>query len=244
MRVAFIHFPKTGGTTLHNFLLKAFTKKKVCPERFNNFDRFSDNDLQQYDFFSGHMDFRNLRRVASPAYTITVLREPKDRILSLYYFWRAHSNAVIEKNNLAGPRVAKQLSLLEFLNCETGGIPASINNFYTRWLLGMTITGPNGRLAIDDEQALRVAMHNLLTIDEVGFLDQMPDFIRKVGKRLALEIPEEIPKERSAENFGKDLNTEHVVREKITPEIDSRLNELVRVDQRLYDSARRLLAVG
>lgn len=243
MRVALIHFPKTGGTTLHDFIVTAFDKEKICPERLNEFDRFSDEDLQQYDYFSAHMDFRNLRRVARPAYTITVLREPKARLISLYYFWRAQSDALIEKHNLVGPRLAKRLSMLEFLNWQGDGIPSNINNFYTRYLIGMNTTGPNGLLALGDKEALRVATRNLLTIDEIGFLDQMPELMARVGARLRLEVPEEIPRARSAQNFGKDPNTEAVERVEITPEIDARLDELVRLDQVLYQNARRLFDV-
>ena len=82
-RIVFMHFPKTGGTSLHRYMVAAFAKERVCPERFNVFDRFSDEDLKRYDYFSAHMDYRNLRRCANPAFTMTVLREPKARILSL-----------------------------------------------------------------------------------------------------------------------------------------------------------------
>jgi len=241
MRVALMHFPKTGGTTVHDFLKTAYNADQICPERFNNFNRFSVEELQKFDYFSAHMDFSNLCRIGKPVYTVTILREPKAQIMSLYYFWRAQSDSHIEKHKLAGPALAKKLSLLEFLNTQEHGIPANINNYYTRNLLGMNTTGQNGRLVVSDEDALRIAMRNLLTFDEIGFLDDIPSLLTRMGKLLGLEVPKKIPRARTSDNFGKDPNTEKVSREKITPEIDARLDELTRLDRVIYENARRML---
>ena len=240
LRVALLHLPKTGGTSLHDYLSGHFTHDATCPERFRNFDRFTPAQLKGYDYFSAHMDYAALRRIPRPVYTITILREPKARILSLYYFWRSHTWETIEAGKLTGPRKAKELGLLDFLRTTTDGIPGNIDNIYVRSLLGSYWAGPRGRLVLSDDEALRVAMRNLLTIDTVGFMEDMPGLFAEVSQRTGFEMPAELPWARSSEKFGTEAGSEKVEREVITPEIDRRLNHLTRVDRIFYENARRL----
>lgn len=126
VRVALFHFPKTGGTSLHRFLAPLFDAAEICPERIRNFDRFTPEQLAGYSYFSAHMDFARLQLIPGPLYTITVLREPKARVLSLYHFWRAHSWQIIEARNLKGPRLAKEKGLLAFLRHRADGCRSTL----------------------------------------------------------------------------------------------------------------------
>lgn len=242
MRVALMHLPKTGGTTLHDLLLPNFQKDAVCPERFNNFDRFSDEDLNSYKFFSAHMDFRNLSRVSSSSYTITLLRDPKQRILSLYYFWKAQTRDHIDRHDMIGPRRAKDMPLREFLEDLPDFLRKDFDNVYVRNLIGPLWTGRGGALMLQGDDALRIAMRNLLKIDEVGFTTEISDLIKRVFSTLKVDPPVQLPRSRAFENFGQDdPNTEKVEKEEITPEIDALLDELTFLDRQLYESARILL---
>ncbi|NDW01337.1 sulfotransferase family 2 domain-containing protein [Salipiger sp. PrR002] len=240
MRVALVHFPKTGGTSLHDFLVDKFPPKAVCPERIRSFERFTREELQQFDYFSAHMDFARLSLLPGPLYTITVLREPKARILSLYYFWRAHSWRIIEARNLTGPRRAKELGLLEFLKHRSDGIPSDVDNYYARSLLGRHWSGPRGEIVVSDEDALRLAMRNLLTIDTIGFTEDMAGLFQQVTRRLGVEMPAEMPWARSSKNQVNLPDMEAVEREQITPEIDAQLNKLTRLDRVIYENAKRM----
>ena len=242
LRVALFHIPKTGGTSLHDYLQGHFPPEKTCPERFRGFDRFKPEQLRAYDYFSAHMDYGILKRLPGPLYTITILREPKARILSLYYFWRSHSAETIERLNLVGPRAAKKMGLLEFLRSADHGIPANVNNILVRTMLGESWTGPGGRLVLHDDEAIRVAMRNLLTIDTVGFVEDMPALFEEVSQRMGVPMPEELPWARSSKNFGTESGSEKVEREEITPEIERRLNHLTRLDRVLYNNARVMFA--
>ena len=241
MRVALMHLPKTGGTSIHRLLVKEFETDQICPERFNGFQQYSDEELKQYKLFSAHMDFQNLTRVAQPAFTVTLLRDPKQRILSLYYFWKSQRWPHIEKHNLAGPRFAKENSLRDFLKDLPVYLAKDVDNAYARNLIGRLVSGPIGQFPMPDDEVVRVCVRNLLQFDKVGFLDSIDDTVKDVFESTSLPVPPVVPKARARENFGKDdPNTEPVEQEEVTDEIDALLSKYTSLDNKIYEIARAL----
>jgi hypothetical protein len=55
-RLVFRHLPRTGGTTLHHHLSAHFAPDQICPERFSRLERYSESQLEQWRFFSGHFN--------------------------------------------------------------------------------------------------------------------------------------------------------------------------------------------
>ena len=243
-RVVLFHFPKTGGTSLHDFLVPHFPRETICPERLRNLDRLDPAQLAAYRYVSAHMDYERFRLIPAPRYAITVLREPKARILSLYYFWRAHSWKVIEERGLHGPRRAKELGLLEFLRHRTGGLPSDTDNYYARSLIGRHWVGPRGEMRLSDEEALPLALERLGEFDIVGFTEDMPDLFRQVTSRLGIAMPREMPWALSSQERARHPDMEEVAREEITPEIDAELDHLTRLDRVIYEEARRRFGRG
>lgn len=242
MRIAFMHVPKTAGTTLHEFLCRGFGEERICPERFNDFSRFSRDDLRSYDLFSGHMTYATLKTIPGPLYTITVLRKPTDRIVSLYYFWRSFTDEHIERHDLHGPRLARRLSFLDFLRYRDEGIPDNIDNVYARTLA----TYPErdgGKTAVPtDRELVETAMENLGTFDLVGFSDELPALVAKIGALLEMDVPDPLPRLRSADDAGKDPITEKVTREPMTADIEAELERLTRADRAIYERAKTLFS--
>ncbi|WP_226629352.1 sulfotransferase domain-containing protein [Alloyangia pacifica] len=233
------HFPKTGGTSLHEFLAPHFPREAICPERLRDLDRLGAEQLAGYRYVSAHMDYDRFRLLPEPRYAITVLREPKARILSLYYFWRAHSRQVIEERGLHGPRLARELGLLEFLRHRSDGLPSDTDNYYARSLLGRHWVGPRGEMRLSDEAALQAALSHLPEFDTIGFTEDMPGLFRQVTARLGIAMPKEMPWARSSRSYDAQPNMEEVTREEITPEIDAELDRLTRLDRVIYEEARR-----
>ncbi len=243
-----MHIPKTGGTTLHKLLVSHFSKGEFCPERFNQLaKKYSQDELSQYKFFSGHYDRHNVEYIPQQCKVITILREPKSRILSLYYFWKAHKDEIIEKNNLGGPKIAKQLSLLEFLKCQKQGIPANIDNIQVRTLLGKMYVGQNGEYLPNNgqttlkEQALEKAISYLDSMFAFGILEKYDEAVAYICNLLDIETPKVIPVTRNSKKNYEDKKFEPVEKEEITPEIEKELERLTELDTQLYEYAKNKL---
>lgn len=240
--LVFFHIPKTGGSTIHDLLSNEFASARICPERFNNLDKMSRRELVQYDLFSGHFDRNSIQRLPNRPRVITVLREPKSRILSLYYYWKSHRPEVIEKQNLGGPRLAHQYGLLEFLRCPTPRIAPNIDNVHVRSMLGRIWVGPNREFRVADEVALKRAKYYLNSLFDYGIMEDLDSFVARVFPRLGFAIPAKVPRRNSHQEFARVTMMQVIEREEITPEIDAELERLTHLDQRLYRYACDQLA--
>jgi hypothetical protein len=243
-KLIFIHIPKTGGTTLHYILVQNYKADEICPERFNKLNYYDRQAISTFLFYSGHFDVGQLQNIDPPYKRITLLREPRSRILSLYYFWRAHKWSIIERNQLDGPRVAKSLDLLRFLRCRTAAIPGNIDNIQTRTLLGPIFVGHDGGYrhmgaAIDKSEALARACEQIDAFDFVGLTEEFDESLRRLCALLGVERPAHVPRARDHRNAEADPNLEKIEREIVTPEIEAELDRLTELDAPLYAYARR-----
>lgn len=88
-RLIFLHLPKTAGQSCYKLLENCYEASRLCPARENyHLVGKSIHDLQNYDAFYGHLDWSLLDCVGHDAFSFTVLREPKQRIVSFYFFLR------------------------------------------------------------------------------------------------------------------------------------------------------------
>ena len=239
-RLVFLHIPKTGGTSLHNYLIRQYEPNQVCPERFNNLHKWSSDDLFKYHFFSGHFDMGNVTYIPGEKRIITVFREPKARILSLYFFWKAHRESVIEKAKLQGPRLAKKLSLLEFLRYDDRvpvNIPANIDNVMTRTLIGRIHVGKNREYTCSKSEAVGRAKAAIDNMACFGIMEDFEKSIRRITSFLGIPCPDQIPHERNSRDPSPNSIVEPIEREEITEEISAELEKLTEEDTIVYNYA-------
>jgi hypothetical protein len=103
-----MHIPKTSGTSLSAALRKAIRPRTAVTgfdrstfgafTAFHTFDpqlqrSFHQEAVPAADFVSGHLAFSTLTANAGDAQLVTVLREPRSRLVSNWLFWRTRPEA-------------------------------------------------------------------------------------------------------------------------------------------------------
>jgi hypothetical protein len=235
-KVVFVHIPKAAGTTVHQLLLKHFPREQICDQRFNTLKDASPETLSPFRLFSGHYDWTSVRQITGNPFIFTLLRDPEERILSLYYFWRSHRWDYIKAANLAAPSYAKERNLLDFLSSDAGPIVSNIDNKLTRVFAG-EYNNPRRGFGMSDESAVDLACRRLDSLDFVGFQHDMQASVSALFRRLGLPAPKNVHVARRFADLPKNPKLEPVEREEITDEIAAQLRRLTTRDRQVYRHA-------
>lgn len=162
INAVFIHIPKTAGTTVRTVL--------GCSE-YRRLKNIPDNVPQHVSF--GHLDYAHLVKkgyvdpeFAKSAFTFAFVRNPYDRTVSLYEYYRK-----IDK-------VSHSLSFPEFVwRLQDGVSPLGLWN-----QKGWSQCNP------------QVRWTEKLDLNFIGSFENLESEIRSVAALIGAEVPEEIPR--------------------------------------------------
>lgn len=242
-RVIFVHIHKTAGTALrtcagthiHHAMWSENDAEQLALKRVANEHEYQRSLTQLPGLISGHFSHYSTARAFDDtgAKFFTVLRSPKERVLSLYYFLQAHKIPIMVPTNAReGAYIAKSHNLAEFLACPA--VASTIDNYMIRALSRYTppaLFSPLTRFQIDDaKNALRDKF--IFAVQER--LDEgSPFFFRMLGIPVQ-SVPQENVRKVREEN---DPHMEPVAIQPITPQAKRLLERLTQHDQELYDYA-------
>jgi Sulfotransferase family len=133
IRPVFLHIPKTAGLSIRHALA----------ERYNPCWSVSvtvDGDMPRVwtmpewkfhrcAYYAGHFGMETVRRVTAEKFVFTFLREPFDRVLSHYYYFKR------EDIPIQGAKLAKKLPLLDYLKCDDPAVRDSMEDRQARQLI-------------------------------------------------------------------------------------------------------------
>ena len=89
--VCFIHLEKCGGTTLDAAISSDFADGDIFRTDNIRMYRFAPSELANFKYISGHMDYNDTVHLPyKTVFRIAVLREPVERLISVYRFQKAH----------------------------------------------------------------------------------------------------------------------------------------------------------
>ncbi len=86
--IVFLHLPKTGGQTIHHAVGAVVGARNISPLRVMSQVKQGPVFPPGYRFHSGHLDWTTLEEVAGDPFVFTVLRDPRERLGSFYFFMR------------------------------------------------------------------------------------------------------------------------------------------------------------
>lgn len=187
-RVAFVHVPKSAGSSIKNAVTQRCAAASIAPIQldrvlFGSFDRFDEmpartrstiavdgpGEIDGFDVVMWHFGFASLAPHFAPADTMTVLREPRSRLLSHYTFWRGWSSARhADWDPYDASRRAVSATFGEFLQDPT--VASQTDNLVTRMLLAPHPSIPADGF-IDDGALEELAALGGALLDDFGFAD-------------------------------------------------------------------------
>ena len=146
-RLCFIHIPKCSGNSVLDYLFNLYGRNSTfLGKNHIPFDHEycaqEPSALTKYRLYPGHIHWNTVvTRLPQDTTKFTLLREPVDRLLSLYFFWRGMKESVARTfGNEAYEAVllTKKLDVMDWLQCDNHFIRNGRTNAYARYL----VSGP------------------------------------------------------------------------------------------------------
>ena len=204
-RIGFMHVPRTSGTTLVREIGRevgagrsAYAFDPVLFGDFTDFDslarphrRMVHLDARRLprraDLLAGHLSRATLQ-AAGRETLMTVLREPRSRLLSHWMFWRNHTDADLRPLGRWGERVKlARAPLSAFLSDPS--VACQTDNIVTRMLLWPDPRIPvDGHIEPDADEGLREAA--IAALDRFAFADliENPGLHANLGTWLGMSL--------------------------------------------------------
>ena len=228
----FLHIQKCAGNSLIDILQGHVPARKTLKGHLLHANAPEiKKPIQNYKLIVGHNTYHDMSLLPVDPVYITMLRDPIERILSLYYFWRSHRWDYIERYDLKGPRLAKQLPLADFIEHEAPEAKLSIRNAQASQFLN----GLRGSPELPDHELLRIAKQRLDTCAFVGITERFEPSIDLLCHIFGWQRPDTTRYvNQSSSNERKHPRYEPTKRPPLDETIRKRLVELNGADIPLY----------
>lgn len=253
--IVFLHIHKTAGTSIINHLREAFGEN-IFRDKEDSVQHYSPAFLSRYSVFAGHFNYDSIKYIPKRHKSIfTFVREPKSRLISFYYFLKAHEPSTPNYARWDLAQLANVLKIEPFFEDErvrnTTGIAVNWNKM-TRAIMGnkqwkeWRLSVPQmSRSEFEDTVANEIRPAILQRLKEFIFVGLQEDFDRSV--ELLFDILGKAPPERKrsdnalADLVGSDPNLKkNVEKEPVTPRLHATLDNLVQLDNIVYELAVEL----
>lgn len=190
--VVFIHVPKTGGTSINSYFKEFVGSKRSGLALFYD-ESFADNaDLfarkaRNARFVTGHMPWTVFESFRSEnTYAFTFLRDPYDRLRSLYHHAVNLPPSVRDDEDM---RLVKNMSLKEFLASRHPVVRLAADNFLARQFTGALKLKELPETQEDRQRLAAAAIRNLSTLNLIGFNEDFDSAFSEIAQVAGLPPP-------------------------------------------------------
>lgn len=241
--LVFIHLQKTGGMSLRALLQTHFPADRICPMIDNNLHLLSVAELGRYDLFAGHFDRSCLSLIPrNRIRTVSLLRDPRARLVSFYRFHKAHP-PIDEFADNVFVRFANELSAEQFFERHEIRSAAEVYNHYVIALgrsFAWFIQNQPSPAKNDLDRALADAKQFVDTLTGIGITEHFEKSIKLIYESLQLPPPSSVPPLNVTDKPTEwDARFRKVDPVTMTPRLAAALEDLTAYDCELYQYALR-----
>jgi len=226
-----MHIQKTAGTSITEAVRPYYQNDVVSHGDYLNYDTASLNNVR---FISGHFGFEYARQFMDGRYSFTFLRDPVDRILSLYYFSRSRDPAEFPIY-----RAAHEMDLADYLRAgfDREDVYAYLWNLQA-WQLACGWDDPQEREIpnFTEEQILGRAKAHMMEFHYVGLVENIAVDSKVILANLHVPVPTAL--------VPANLTPGRPHRDDLPAATIRLAEELTRLDAALYEHAKDLSKRG
>jgi hypothetical protein len=244
----FIHVEKTGGTSLQNMLLEAFGPARVFNEHQDSLHLHSPAELSMYSAFAGHFNHDSLAYIPRRELKVFMfVREPIQRLLSLYSFWRSHDPSAPHFHE--SMQLARDLGIDEYYALtETARSPSTWNHMTwcvmgnRQWRVWLRLlASARGERRARLIESLRVPIRERLReFCFVGLQEKFAQSCRELFGIIARPCPE-VRADHSVEQLSATTAyIKKTAKPALTPRAIEVMSGLVELDTILYEEAKTM----
>ena len=177
-QLCLLHIPKTAGSTLTSIVDSNFHINEIFPS--STVGRFSSDELERYKLFRDHFDYNIHRFFKKKPLYMTILRDPIERAISLYEFWkRSRERSKPDKKPMSNLLQGATLEGLEGFICHADPqVKSRTSNRQVRQLaigIGGLSSDPSANFS--DDELLAMAKKNLDDCLFVGLTERFQDSV-------------------------------------------------------------------
>ncbi|MDQ2735633.1 MAG: sulfotransferase family protein [Pseudomonadota bacterium] len=179
--------PKTAGTALRVALTQAYGPElRVFADTDGR--RFEGLNPDDYDLYSGHFGYRTA--LALDGDMITVFRNPVDRFISVYFFWRQLYDKGVERSR--NTTLAMRYSLDEFVAIRDE--PFLIEEFFNRatWQIAYGSMLQQRHEIRDqgksEDEVFRMASTHLQDFALIGVQERLREFADQLRQKFGVDL--------------------------------------------------------
>lgn len=232
---------KTAGQSFSLGLRRAFRPDEISPHYTTwDYARTPADELSQYRYFSGHVGRPTAVTAAPDCRLLTILRNPVDRLISSYFFWRSQVTRVPNSNHHDIALRLQSMSLIEFVSSEDPAIRRAAWNVQARLLAGADFgSEPITRsqlFGLEDsiDEVTDLALEGLERFALVGSVERFEDSLRLAYGLLGLP---------GKPRFEHDNRTpSKYVDQGVTDDVLEHARRMTEADQIVYDAAAARLS--
>ncbi len=216
----FIHLPKTGGVSLYGYLSRYWQPALTFKGSYTALPAFAGQVWQQRHtvrLLGGHIPFGMHALFPRPFLYLSLLREPVDRCISLFYFYKTREDTPLHQQ-------VQHMTLAEFM--RSGTTPLSDNGM-VRQLSG-DVWRPYSKCT---PAMLEKAKANLRRYVFFGLQAHFDDYLDMLAQVTGLE---------RQQYLYRNKTKARPQREEIDAETEAVIAQYNVLDQALYDYALRL----
>ena len=181
--VIFLHIPKTAGTTIISELERVCGARNRSPVRLHNQKDCVEQLPPGYDLYAGHINWTSLNKLPKDRFAFTVLRDPKERIASFYFYTlreaKKLSQSEIKTPERTNMRMIRTRETEDYFFGEDAGwqgfIRDQYDNFYCRYFANKRFRGGADLSVLTRPQLISKALSGAM---EVGNLYDLDDLAR------------------------------------------------------------------